>query len=93
MKLNRDKVNHISNLIIGDFEKRDELDYKVALNEVRLNIVKTFLEELKVDDDADASVRKILASYSSKSMREGTPEWDILYQKHYDAYMNKHGLK
>lgn len=92
MKLSRDKVNHISNLIIGDFEKRDELDYKVTLNEVRLSIVKTCLEELKVDDDADTSVRKILASYSSRSMREGTPEWDILYQKHYNEYLNKHGL-
>ena len=28
MKISRDKINHISSLIVRDFAKRDELDYK-----------------------------------------------------------------
>lgn len=92
MKLNRDKINHISNLIVRDFEKRDELDYKVSLNDIRLELVKTFTRELSIDDEADTHVRKTLASYSSKTMREGTPEWEILYQKHWNEYMTKRGL-
>ena len=36
MKISRDKINHISSLLIKDFSKRDELDYKVDLNDLRL---------------------------------------------------------
>lgn len=92
MKLSRDKINHISSLIVRDFEKRDELDYKIPLNGIRLEIVKIFMDELQLDDAADAAARKILASYSTKNLREGTPEWEIMYQKHYDEEMTKHGI-
>ena len=91
MKISREKVNHISSLLIRDFDKREELDYKIALNDVRLEIVKTFMAELKVDDDADSAARKILASYTTKNLREGTDEWDVLYRKHYEEYLSKHG--
>ncbi|MFQ5672748.1 MAG: DUF507 family protein [Nitrospinales bacterium] len=92
MKLNREKINHISSLIVQDFERRDELDYKVSLNELRLHIVEVMTEQLQIEDNADTETRKILASYTAKPLREGTPEWDILYQKHFDEYMNKHGV-
>ena len=92
MKLNREKINHISSLIVRDFEKRDEMDYKVSPNELRLHIVKIITEQLQIEDKADAESRKILASYTSKPLREGTPEWDVLYQKHFEEYLSKHGL-
>ena len=82
MRISNDKVNHISKLIINDLEKRDEFDYKIDLNEVRLRIVKTMKNFLKIENQADESARKICASYSRK-LREGTDEWDILYNKHY----------
>ncbi|QPJ65929.1 MAG: DUF507 family protein [Candidatus Nitrohelix vancouverensis] len=92
MKISRDKVNHISSLIISDFKKRSELDYKVDLNDIRLEIAEEMLTYLKMDDNADAAARGILASYSTNRPREGTSEWEILYQKHYEEYMNKHDL-
>lgn len=92
MKLSRDKINHISSLIIKDFAKREDLDYKVDPNELRLVIVKAISDELTVDDQADAEARKILNSYTSKPLREGTPEWEVLYHKHYTECLKKHGL-
>ncbi|MDH5762547.1 MAG: DUF507 family protein [Nitrospinota bacterium] len=92
MKLSRDKVNHISSLIVSDFENREELDYKVDLNEVRLEVARVMMEELKLDDRADAEARKIIASYKEKKIREGTPEWDIMYQKHYEECLRKLGV-
>ena len=92
MKLSRDKINHISKLIVDDFETREELDYKEALNDVRLDIARVITEELKHDDDADEAARKILASYKEKKLREGTEEWEILYQKHYEEQLKKHGI-
>ena len=92
MKLSRDKVNHISSLIVNDFEQREELDYKMDLNDVRLEIARVIMEELKIDEKADTDARKIIASYKEKKIREGTPEWDIMYQKHYEECLKKLGL-
>ena len=89
MKISRDKINHISSLIVRDFAKRDELDYKVDLNDVRLDITQVMTNILQVDDKADAEARRILNTYSN-APREGSPEWDIMYQKHFDEYMNKY---
>ena len=88
MKISRDKINHISSLIVRDFAKRDELDYKVELNDVRLDITRVMTDVLQLDDKADVEARRILNTYSN-TPREGSPEWDIMYQKHFDEYMNK----
>jgi len=92
MKLSRDKINHISSLIISDFENREELDYKMDLNDVRLEITRVMTEELKLDERADTEARKTIASYKEKKIREGTPEWDIMYQKHYEEWLKKLGV-
>ncbi len=91
MKISRDKINHISSLLVRDFAKRDELDYKVELNDIRLDITRVMTDILQLDDKADSEARKILNSYS-KTPREGSPEWDIMYHKHFEEYMNKKGL-
>lgn len=88
MKISREKINHISSLIVCDFAKRDELDYKVELNDVRLDITRVMTDVLQLDDKADVEARRILNTYSN-APREGSPEWDIMYQKHFDEYMNK----
>ena len=92
MKLSRDKINHISSLVVNDFENREELDYKVDLNDVRLEITRVMTEELKLDDRADSEARRTIASYKERKVREGTPEWDIMYQKHYEEWLRKLGV-
>ena len=91
MRIGREKVNHISKVIVNDLEKRDDFDYKTELNEVRLEITHVMNEYLKIEDRADENARKVCASYSRK-LREGTDEWDVLYNKHYEEYLSKHGF-
>ena len=91
MRISREKVNHISKMIVNDLVKRDDFDYKTELNDVRLEITHVINEYLKIEDSADEEARKVCASYSRK-MREGTDEWDILYNRHYEEYMSKHGI-
>jgi len=91
MRISREKVNHISKMIVTDLVKRDDFDYKTELNDVRLEITHVINEYLKIEDSADENARKVCTSYSRK-MREGTDEWDILYNRHYEEYMSKHGL-
>lgn len=90
MKISRDKINHISSLIVRDFKNREEIDYKVELNDVRLEITRVMTKELMKDDKADQLARKIIDSYS-KNLREGSPEWEIMHQKHYEEELQKLG--
>ena len=91
MRISREKVNHISKKIIDDLEKREDFDYKAELNEVRLEITHVMNEYLKIEGQADENARKVCVSYSRK-LREGTEEGDILYNKHYEEILSKHGL-
>jgi hypothetical protein len=91
VKISREKVNHISKIIINALEKREDFDYKSELNEIRLEITHVMNEYLKIEDQADENARKVCASYSRK-LREGTDEWDILYNKHYVEHLSKRGL-
>ena len=90
MKISRDKINHISSLIVRDFKNREEIDYRVELNDVRLEITRVMTKELMKDDKADQLARKIIDSYS-KNLREGSPEWEIMHQKHYEEELQKLG--
>jgi len=91
MKISRDKINHISSLIVRDFKSREEIDYKVDLNDVRLEITRVMTENLMKDEQADQLARKIIDSYS-KNLREGSPEWEIMYHKHYEEELKKMGI-
>ncbi|MBI3813395.1 MAG: DUF507 family protein [Nitrospinae bacterium] len=88
MKLNREKINHLSKLIIAGLAKDDRVEFFEEENKIRLEIVRIITDIMKVDDEIDAAARKTLSSYS-KNIREGTPEWEVLYNKHYNEDANK----
>ena len=88
MSLSREKINHLSKLIIKGLEEDEDVEFFAETNEVRLQIVRIMTDELKINDIVDKEVRGILDSYSKK-LREGSKEWEILYQKHYEEEMNK----
>ena len=88
MRLNREKINHLSKLLIESIQGQPGISLTRAANDVRLRIVKVLTDELKIDDVIDTEVRRSLNSYSKKPV-EGSREWDILYQKLYEAEMKK----
>ena len=88
MSLSREKINHLSKLIIKGLQEEETVELFAEPNEIRLQIVRIMTDELKINDIVDEEVRKILNSYSKK-LREGSKEWEVLYQKHYEEEMNK----
>lgn len=88
MRLSRGKINHLSKLITQGLEKEGAIKLLFEPNDIRLQIVRIITDELKIDDVVDEEVRRILSSYSKK-MREGSSEWEVLYQKHYDEEIKK----
>ena len=56
------------------------------LREIR----RTFMDELKFDDEADAAVRRTIQSLSRK-VPEGSREWEVLYQKYREEELRRRG--
>tara|TARA_Y100000590_G_C14942829_1_gene721948 strand:- start:194 stop:469 length:276 start_codon:yes stop_codon:yes gene_type:complete len=91
MRLNRDKINHITNILIEDLKDNSDVDFIVEEGEVRSNVQRSIINELMLDDEIDEEVRRTLSSYSSRLL-EGSREWEILYWKHYEQESNRRGL-
>jgi uncharacterized protein len=88
MSLSRPKINSLSQLIVKALQKAGPVTFLKAENDVRLQIVKTLTDELKIEEVIDAEVRRKLASYSRKIV-EGNREWDVMYQKLYEEETKK----
>jgi uncharacterized protein len=88
MSLSRPKINHLSQLIVKALQSAGEVKFLKPDNDVRLQVVKTFTDELKIEEIVDIEVRRKLASYSRKIV-EGNREWDVMYQKFYEQEMRK----
>jgi hypothetical protein len=88
MSLSRPKINALSQLIVKALQKAGNVTFLKPENDVRLQIVKTLTDELKIEEIVDAEVRRKLASYSRKIV-EGNREWDVMYQKLYEEETKK----
>lgn len=87
MRLNEDKISHISHLLIDGAKEKKLIK---ILNPAQLlkQTKKILTDYCKLDEEVDEIVRKKLKSYSRK-IGEGSREWDVLYQKHFQEEMKK----
>ena len=88
MRLSREKINHLSHLIINALLEDENIEIFKAKNDIRLEIVRVITEEVMLEEEIDQKVRGMLSSYKRKLL-EGSREWEILYQKTYEEEMNK----
>jgi len=86
--LTEEKISHLSHLILQVLEKDPSVQRKGERESILRQIKRTLLSELKLDAQIDELVRQKLSSYSRKIV-EGSPEWDILYQKTFNEEMKK----
>lgn len=82
MKLSREKINHLSQVILRAILADDRIEYFMDDNKLRLEVVKILTDEIRHEDEIDQAVRKTISSYG-RDLREGSSEWDIVYQRHY----------
>ena len=90
MRLSRDKVMHLSHLIVNALDESENLTWLTDKNSVRMEIANVLLNELQAEEVVDQEVRRILQSYKRK-ITEGSREWDVMYQKTYEEQMKKRG--
>ena len=89
MKLSREKVLHISHLILGHLDRDDGVEYWDDPQEIRPTIVKSIMDEMRNDEAINALVRRKLES-QKKGIVEGSDEWDVLYRKYYEEEVARH---
>jgi hypothetical protein len=89
VKLSREKVLHISHLILGHLDKDDGVEYWDDPQEIRQTVVKIIMDEMRNDEAIDALVRRKLES-QRKGIVEGSDEWDVLYRKYYEEEVARH---
>jgi hypothetical protein len=88
MRLSREKVVHISHLIIEKLEKDHEIKLIEDSNTVRNYIVDIFIEQLLKDEQMEEAARKRIRSMK-KNIIEGSRDWDILFWKFYHEELDK----
>ena len=90
MRLNRDKIIHLSHLIVNTLDDKQLVTWLTDQNSLRMEVANIMLEDLSIEEEVDQEVRRILQSYKRRIM-EGSREWDVMYQKTFEEQMKKRG--
>ncbi|MEK6528755.1 MAG: DUF507 family protein [Nitrospirota bacterium] len=80
MKLTDEKTTHLTHVILKGLLESDVITPLAEEGDIRREMKRVIAKELKISADIDTSVRNKLQSYSKK-IPEGSPEWEVLYQK------------
>jgi hypothetical protein len=88
MRLSREKVNRLANLVTEDLVANDMIEFVEDRNTIRLEVIKIINEELKREEGLDRDARKKIES-QKKTVPEGSLEWEILYRKYYAEELKK----
>ena len=89
MKLSREKVMHLSHLILNYMNNDEEIEFYADPQEIRTQIFQMISDEMKADEAIDALVRRKIES-QKRTIAEGSDEWDVLYRKYYEEESAKH---
>lgn len=92
MMLSDDKISHTTHMLLKGLLENKLIVPKTEESEVRREIKKTIVNELKIGEDINETVTKKLLSFSKKLV-EGSPEWEVLYRKFYEEEEVKKGRK
>ncbi len=89
MKLSRDKVVHLSHLLLNHLNQDDGVEFYADPQEIRQEMFRIISDELRTDEAIDAVVRHKIES-QKRQIVEGSDEWEVLYRKYYEEEMARH---
>jgi len=86
-----DKINHLAHLIQQGLNRDEDVDMKGDGAALLSRVKQILTMEMRQEEAIRELVKKRLASYK-RNILEGTPEWDLLYQKTLAEMLTKKGL-
>jgi hypothetical protein len=89
-RLSREKINYLARQVLNVLEKNDQVEFMDDPNEIRLVIVRTIEDEMKLYESLDKKAIDKIQS-QKKAIEEGSREWEILYRKYYNDELAKLG--
>lgn len=89
-KLSREKINTLSKQVLAMLSKNDQVEFLDDANEIRLVIVRSIEEEIRLYEALDKKAIDKIQS-QKKAIEEGSREWEILYRKYYNDELAKLG--
>jgi hypothetical protein len=90
LRLSDDKISHLTHVILKGIVEKKAVTLLEDEGQIRRDIRRVVINELKIADGIDEKVRKKLESYSKK-IYEGSSEWEILYHKFFEEETAKKG--
>jgi len=90
VRLSREKINYLSRIIMESIFEDDHVDFLEEPNEIRLSIVKSIENELKLYGLLEKKAIKKIES-QKKTIKEDSREWEILFRKYYKDEITKLG--
>jgi hypothetical protein len=90
IRLSREKINFLARQILNQLFENDDVEFLNEPNDIRLTIVKSIEEEMKLYDLIDKRAIEKIES-QKKAIKEGSREWEILYRKYYNDEITKLG--
>jgi hypothetical protein len=79
-KLSREKVNHLSHLLVDWLNQQEILLDPARKNEARLKVVELLNEQLRFFEEIEERARKKLAQ--QKTIAFGSVQYDVLFQRY-----------
>ncbi|MFC2163885.1 DUF507 family protein [Acidobacteriota bacterium] len=90
IRLSREKINFLARQILDLMFENDDIEFLDESNEIRLTVVKSIEEEMKLYELIDKKAIEKIES-QKKAIKEGSREWEILYRKYYNDEIAKLG--
>ena len=90
MILTDERQSHFARILVDKIWNEDLVDYTdedLAIKLAKKGIAK-FVKEF---EDIDAATRKTITNLK-RNVMEGTPEWDVLYGKYFEAELQKRNV-
>jgi hypothetical protein len=76
--------------VLNCLMKNDQVEFLDDDNEIRLGIVHSIEEEIRLYDQLDKKAIEKIQS-QKRAIEEGSREWEILYRKYYNEELSKLG--
>lgn len=87
-RLSREKINFLSRQILNCLLQNDQVEFLDDDNEIRLAIVRSIEEEIRLYEQLDKKAIEKIQS-QRRAIEEGSREWEILYRKYYNEELSK----
>jgi hypothetical protein len=90
MRLSDDKISHLTHILLKGLIEQQAINPLVEESQIRRDIRRVIISELKIAQGIDEAVTRKLQSYSKK-IYEGSSEWEVLYNKFFEEESAKRG--